>query len=124
MEGEEIVIDLTPEPDNGDAEGPPAPQRIDLAGVRDGRVQVSPAAGKLAEPKAIERGGNGADLQKLPGVTAKMAQSLAKRGVTDLEDILDMGVGGLEEIDGIGPQKAKIIYRAAMEKAKDAVAEA
>jgi hypothetical protein len=51
----------------------------------------------------------------VPGVTAKIAQQLADY---DLEDVLDMGEEGLQELNYVGPSRAKAIYRAAVELAR------
>jgi len=52
------------------------------------------------------------DLQKLPGVTDKIAAAMV--GMT-LEDIVDAGPEGLLDIKGVGPARAKAIYNAALE---------
>lgn len=88
-----------PEGFEEEAEGapPPAPQRIDLDSV----IGDKPVAD------------NGYDLQKLPGVTARIAKKL---GDMTLEQILEKGEQGLQEIDGIGPTRAASIIRAATER--------
>jgi predicted flap endonuclease-1-like 5' DNA nuclease len=105
FQGQEIVIDVS-----DDDNSPPAPKRIDLGQVM--------GAGR-EQPREEPISGNGRDLQKLPGVTAKMAANLSRQGVNDLDDILDLGEEGLAELNNIGPQRAKIIFNAAMERAKD-----
>lgn len=80
---------------------PPPPKRIDLDSVIGD------------QPMPIDISDNGFDLQKLPGVTARIARKL---GDMTLEKIVEAGEEGLQEIDGIGPTRAASIYRAAMEK--------
>lgn len=90
---------------------PPAPRRIDLD-----RVIESPeptAEDDLEQPdRHIGWGDNGFDWQKLPGVTAKIAQKLEGY---DLEDIMEMGEEGLQGIPYIGKSRAKSIYAATIE---------
>jgi glycosyltransferase involved in cell wall biosynthesis len=80
---------------------------------------------KVPEPKRIDvkavMKGNGAfDPQKLPGVTPKIAQTMKQRGITSLDDVLDLGEEGLQEVEGIGAVRAKAIYGRAMELAAHA----
>lgn len=115
--------EFLPEDEDEGGGPPPAPKRIDL-----GRVM---AQAPVPEPKLTADGGleqlddhvewvqaqqgdNGFDWQKLPGVTAKIAQRL--EGL-DLEDVLDMGEEGLQAIEYVGKSRAKAIYAAAIKAA-------
>ena len=54
------------------------------------------------------------DLQKLPGMTAKIAEQMV--GMT-LEDIVELGENALQaDFKGVGPSRAKAIYAAALER--------
>lgn len=55
------------------------------------------------------------DLQKLPGVTSKIARQM---GDIDPEEIVEMGEEGLMEFDGVGNVRARMIYNAALEMLK------
>jgi hypothetical protein len=81
-----------------DDDMPPAPKRIDLDAV------LSDSPGSTD---------NGFDLQKLPGVTARIAKRL---GDISLEKIMEIGEEGLQEFDGIGPTRARSIYMAVAER--------
>jgi glycosyltransferase involved in cell wall biosynthesis len=91
---------------------PPAPQRIDLKQVISDTSIKGPAETTETYPIPIEVSDNGFDWQRLPGVTAKIAQKL--EGL-DLEDVLEMGEEGLQQIQYVGPSRAKAIFAAAKE---------
>jgi hypothetical protein len=86
---------------------PPPPKRIDVEKlVAPQEVAVS------TTNDSYPVSDNGFDWQKLPGVTFKIAQKL--EGL-DLTDVLEMGEEGLQQIEYVGPHRAKIIFSAAME---------
>ena len=102
----------------------PAPRRIDVGAVirintADG-IQAGEARADLDQYEAVK--GNGEfDPQKLPGVTPKIAQAMRQKGITALEDVLDLGEEGLRDIAGVGEVRAKAIYGRAMEMAANGV---
>lgn len=82
---------------------PPAPRAINIEKV-------------LGVEAAGLPGTNGSlDLQKLPGVTSKIAKQMEAMGIAELEDILDLGVEGLQDIRGVASVRAETIYGAALE---------
>ena len=103
---------------------PPAPKRIDLDSLMKTRTVVPEVLsddGPEQPDRRIEwlrDGGNGLDWQKVPGVTARIAQKLEGY---DFEDILDMGMEGLQDIPYIGKTRAKAIYNAVVEAVKEEV---
>jgi len=103
---------LAEPPEEVDIDGgpPPAPKRIDLERVME--PELTPDSEQLDKHVEWAQGGNGFDLQKLPGVTAKIAEQL---GDADLNDLVAMGEEGLQQIKYVGASRAKSIYRAAME---------
>lgn len=78
-----VVIDLSEGP-------PPAPKRIDMAGIM--------------EPF---------DLQKLSGVTAKIAEQMNERGVRSAQDIVDKGIDWITTLKGVSDVRAKTILESA-----------
>jgi hypothetical protein len=100
------------EDDNG---RPPEPKRIDLDRlVRPPQAipeQPDRQVAWLQEEEEI-------DWQKVPGVTARISQKLEGY---DFDDILQMGIEGLQAIDYVGPARAKAIYNAVLEATKEAV---
>jgi len=91
------VEDVVDDEDMPANEPPPAPKPIDMK-----RFSV-----------AVE---DVVDWQKVPGVTDKIAEKL--EGYT-LQDVVDMGVEGLQDIPYVGPSRAKAIYAAASEALSD-----
>lgn len=86
---------------------PPPPKRVNLDKIltHDGGLdQLDEAIAALS--------GNGYDLQRLPGVTANIAQQL---GDVTLEELVEMGIEGLQDIKYVGATRAKSIYAAAVE---------
>ena len=83
---------------------PPPPKRIDIEALMQHEVEESVAA-----PVPLS---TGFDWQKLPGVTDKIAEKLNGYG---LEDVVKMGIEGLQEIPYVGPARAKTIFAAATE---------
>jgi glycosyltransferase involved in cell wall biosynthesis len=57
------------------------------------------------------------DLQSLPGITDKIADILFKKGVKTWNDIIELGIEGLQTIEGIGPKRAVIIFDSAKKSA-------
>lgn len=55
------------------------------------------------------------DLQSLPGVGGTLAQQLMGTGATTKEDVLALGVKGLQQFAGVGPVKAENIIEAIQE---------
>lgn len=53
------------------------------------------------------------DLQSVPGVSARMANALQDKGVKTWEDIILLGMDGLQTIEGIGEKRAEAILAAA-----------
>ena len=51
-------------------------------------------------------------LQTVPGVSAKFAKLLKADGIKTLEDVLELGVEGLEAYEGIGSVKSRVIMNA------------
>jgi glycosyltransferase involved in cell wall biosynthesis/predicted flap endonuclease-1-like 5' DNA nuclease len=66
-----------------------------------------PVTGPSIEP--VERP---FDLQVLPGVGGALAQQLREAGVMSTEDVLNLGVEGLQKFSGVGPVKAENIIDA------------
>lgn len=52
------------------------------------------------------------DLQSLPGISSDIERQLKEMGVDTPEDVLAIGVDGLKELKGIGPQRASVIFAA------------
>ena len=95
--------------EEGEGSGPPPPpKRIDVDAVMQSAAETNVSSPHIA----VSTSANGFDWQKLPGVTAKIAEKL--NGL-DLEDVLEMGVEGLQEIQYVGPSRANSIYEAAVE---------
>lgn len=101
---------------------PPEPRRIDLERLTEPpkSVQDNSKADVILdnEPEQIDdmewkiNQENGFNWQKVPGVTAKIAERLE---TYDLEDVVEMGIEGLQEIPYVGATRAKAIYNAALE---------
>jgi len=110
---------VEPEGFKDDAEGAPPPpaKRIDLERVMAPPPPLTSDGGieqfdEHVEFLAAAASDNGFDWQRLPGVTAKIAEKLKEY---DLEDVVEMGEEGLQDIPYVGVRRAKSIYRAAME---------
>jgi len=77
---------------------------------------ITPAAppkveAEVYEPEPIEISTE-LEIELLPGVTPKIAEALREAGFDNAEAIISAGEGGLQEVKGIGPTKAKQIYEA------------
>jgi hypothetical protein len=101
------------------AGAPPEPKRINLDNVlkpptpiKKEEVEEEPEREEPTGPEWLAS--NGFNWQKVPGVTAKIAEQLEQ---FDLDDVLEMGEDGLQDIKYVGASRAKSIYRAAMELA-------
>lgn len=95
---------------------PPQPRRIDVDKVvapppltSDGGLDQ---LDEHVEFMAATASDNGFDWQRLPGVTLNIAKRLEGY---DLEDVIEMGEEGLQEIEYVGPTRARVIYAAALE---------
>jgi hypothetical protein len=73
-------------------DGPPAPKRIDMTGI--------------IETKDF-------DLQKLAGVTDKIAEQMKGRGVRSAQDVVDKGMDWLITLKGVGDARAGSIMASA-----------
>lgn len=75
-------------------------------------------AEKVPEPEEIveavvaEKDNGPLNLQLIPGVTPSVAEELTSGGVTTLEAFLAMGEAGLQQVNGVGPARAKSIWTA------------
>ena len=49
------------------------------------------------------------DLESIPGVTEHIMNQLVIRGVKTPEDVINLGVEGLKELDGVGDKRAEAI---------------
>lgn len=54
------------------------------------------------------------DFQSLPGITDNISDILLKKGVKTWNDIVELGVEGLQSIEGIGAKRAAVIYDSAL----------
>jgi hypothetical protein len=54
------------------------------------------------------------DFQSLPGITDNISDLLLKKGVKTWNDIVELGIEGLQSIEGIGAKRAAIIYDSAL----------
>ena len=84
----------------------PAPKRINLSRVMH-ETTLDGEADELQEQEELPF-----DWQKLPGVTARIAQRL--EGL-DPEDVVEMGEEGLQDFEYVGPSRAKVIFNAVVE---------
>jgi len=80
------------------------------------REPLPPPTPIMDSPSVVEQiieGGNGGfDLQALPGVTDSIRQQLEAMDVSGPQDVLALGIEGLQKIKGIGAARAKAIIRA------------
>jgi len=58
---------------------------------------------------------NNGDLQKIPGITYKIAEQMKSAGIVSAHDIMELGEDGLQKFDGLGPVRTKAIFNAVAE---------
>lgn len=80
--------------------------------VTQSRLQEMLAKEQAEEAAAVEVGT--ADVEEIPGITAKMAESLREAGLKTLGDVVEKGVDGLVQAKGIGKVRAQDIYNGAL----------
>lgn len=96
----------------------------ELASVEEFDVDIAEALKERAKnallTQAISFGENidneaepAEDLLALPGMTKRLALTLASKGIVTQEDLADQAVDDLEEIDGLNPEKAAQLIMAA-----------
>jgi glycosyltransferase involved in cell wall biosynthesis len=72
--------------------------------------QTQPPISVVEKPQPLEDAGESPiDFQTIGGITDQIADALKARGITTEEDILRLGVDGLQEVKGIGKVRAEAI---------------
>jgi glycosyltransferase involved in cell wall biosynthesis len=90
--GPEVVINLTPEEDDEERPALSAPKPINVEEVMGRKVRDAAF-----------------DLQRVPGVTAEIAERLKAMGATTSEKVQALGLDGLQRVEGVGPKRAASI---------------
>lgn len=85
-------------------EGFAAPLDAVLPPLAEGE-KADPVPGESIEPASRRE----FDPQLLPGVTSNVAGQMRAAGIESLDDVLALGVEGLEEFSGVGEVKARLI---------------
>lgn len=88
---------------------PPKPQEI----APPEFIETQPAQTPIAPQQDIFKP---FDLETIPGITEHIKSQLEERNIKSWEDIVEMGVDGLKELDGIGDKRANAIYESAKSK--------
>jgi len=67
----------------------------------------------LDKPSIISYSNNSDDLQRLPGIGNSLANTLRNDGYTTIEELISLGVDGIQDYKGVGAVKAERIIGAA-----------
>jgi GT2 family glycosyltransferase/predicted flap endonuclease-1-like 5' DNA nuclease len=81
-------------------------------------IKTSPASESVGPGQVAVGVFKPADLQAIPGVTDKIAESLRKDGVKTWQDVVEYGMERLLKIEGVGPKRAEAIMTKAQQLAK------
>lgn len=68
-------------------------------------IETKPANAEVVEDRSLRP----LDVESIPGVTPKIAESLREKGVRDWDDIVNLGEEGLKTIEGVGDKRAQSI---------------
>jgi hypothetical protein len=78
-------------------------------------IETLPASSGVVEGTLINKP---IDLQGIPGVTEKIAEQLNKKGVKNWSDVVNLGVEGLKELEGVGDKRAETILEYARKRSR------
>jgi len=117
------------EPPVEEREPTPAPTRMTMEDVLGGGALTSKQAEPTPEPPdpldepdehapldekpIISYSNNSDDLQRLPGIGNSLASALREDGYATIEELISLGVDGLQDYKGVGAVKAERIIGAA-----------
>jgi N utilization substance protein A len=103
--------------------------RIDIKSETDVKDEVADALAAMLQTAMAQEPEPGAsgrtvDLTQAPGIGAATAELLAAAGFGELDALLEAGIEGLQEVEGIGPKTAEGLMAWAEERAEELEADA